>query len=149
MKRLWILLLALLLLTGCAKPKQPTDVDVNGDQQQGQQDGSSSNDSNDSISELLKQAVAVGTQGNLWHIDQIDLGHADYPYLQVVGENLLMTEYLYRENGSARMFLKLIDLKTGELIREVDFECGGYVRVQVQGDRVGLADSGDGWVKIL
>lgn len=144
MKRLWILLLALLLLTGCAK-QQPMDPDVNG----GQQGESSSNDPIDTTPELLKQAVAVGTQGNLWHIDQIDLGHADYPYLQVVGENLLMTEYLYRENGSARMFLKLIDLKTGELIREVDFECGGYVRVQVQGDRVGLADSGDGWVKIL
>ena len=146
MKRIWILLLALLLLTGCAKPQHPSDPDVNGGQQQGQQNGSSSGSA---TGQLRQQAVAVGTQGNLWHIDQIDLGHADYPNLHVVGNNLLITEYLYRENGSSRMFLKLMDLKTGTLIREVYFDCGGYVRIQVQGDRVGLADSGDGWVKIL
>lgn len=137
MKRLWILLALLVVLCGCAKPQAPGGSDVPPDPPI------------DTTPTLLETAVPVGTAGNLWHIDKIDLGRMDHPHLMMVGENLLIIEYLYRENGSARMFLKLTDLKTGALIREIDFDCGGYVRVQVQGDRVGLCDSGDGWVKFF
>ncbi len=141
MKRLWILLLALaLVLCGCAKPQDPgsgTGPDVPPDPPV------------DTTPALLKEAVPVGEDGNLWHIDKIDLGRMDHPHLYMVGENLLIVEYLYRDNGSARMYLRLADLKTGQLIQEEALECGGYVRIQVLDDRVGLCDSGDGWVKFL
>ncbi len=137
MKRLWILLALLVVLCGCTKPQEPGSPDVPPDPPV------------DTTPTLLETAVPVGTAGNLWHIDKIDLGRMDHPNLYMVGKNLLIVEYLYRENGTARMYLRLTDLKTGELLVEKALETGGYVRVQVQGDRVGLCDSGDGWVKIL
>lgn len=138
-KRFWIFIVTLIiLLCGCANPQVPTNPD----------DNSTKDDPVDTTT-LRDTALPVGTDGNLWHIAEIDLGRMDYPNLHMVGENLLIVEYLYRENGTARMYMKLTDLKTGAYLAEIDLDCGGYVRIQVQGDRIGLSDSGDGWVKIL
>lgn len=142
-KRFWILLLLLAVLTGCSQPQVSVDPDT------GLEDGGQQNDPVKTPPVLLQQAEAVGTAGNLWYIPNNYVEALEFPNLHMVGENLLLIQYRYGEGDDCTALIKLLSLKDGSLLAEHNYDCSGYVRVQVMEDCVALCDSGDGWVRIM
>lgn len=145
-KRIWILLVLLALLAGCAKPQVPVDPDT------GTENGGEIQQPDDPVKTtpvLLEQATAVGTAGNLWHIACQQMNLMEYPMLRVVGENLLLWEYQYDEDDACTVHLNLVSLETGESVADCNYPSSGYVRLQVMENNVVICDSGYGRVWIL
>ena len=145
-KRIWILLVLLALLAGCAKPQVPVDPDT------GTENGGETQQPGDPVQTtplLLQQAEAVGTAGNLWYIASEHVAEMEYPMMRVVDDNLLLWEYRYDENDTCTVHLKLLSLETGELVTECSYPSDGYVRLQVMENNIVICDSGIGRVWIL
>ena len=145
-KRIWILLVLLALLAGCAKPQVPVDPDT------GTENGGETQQPGDPVQTtplLLLQAEAVGTAGNLWYIASEHVAEMEYPMMRVVDDNLLLWEYRYDENDTCTVHLKLLSLETGELVTECSYPSDGYVRLQVMENNIVICDSGIGRVWIL
>ena len=145
-KRIWILLVLLALMAGCAKPQVPVDPDT------GTENGGETQQPGDPVQTtplLLLQAEAVGTAGNLWYIASEHVAEMEYPMMRVVDDNLLLWEYRYDENDTCTVHLKLLSLETGELVTECSYPSDGYVRLQVMENNIVICDSGIGRVWIL
>lgn len=142
-KRFWILLLLLVVLTGCSQPQVSVDPDT------GLEDGETQKDPVKTPPQLLQQAEAVGAAGNLWYIANDHIEALEYPSLHMVGENLLVVQYRYGEGDDCTALIKLLSLEDGSLLAESNYDCSGYVRVQVMEDCIALCDAGEGWVRIL
>ena len=145
-KRIWILLVLLALLAGCAKPQVPVDPDT------GTENGGEIQQPDDPVKTtpvLLENATAVGTAGNLWNIACEQMNFIEYPMLRVVDGNLLLWEYRYDADDSCTVHLTLMSLETGETVADCSYPSSGYVRLQVMENNVVICDSGYGRVWIL
>ena len=134
MKRFWILLLGLFLLTGCASDPQTP----------------SSPETEPSISQeqpgvpLLDQGKAAGESGNLLYIPNPHVESMACPEIRLFGNGLL----LYEHTMNGMLQLKRISLEDGTLLAEASYPMDASASVQVGNGLIGLCDS-SGQVLIL
>ena len=134
MKRFWILLLCLFLLTGCASDPQTP----------------SSPETEPSISQeqpgvpLLDQGKAAGESGNLLYIPNPHVESMACPEIRLFGNGLL----LYEHTMNGMLQLKRISLEDGTLLAEASYPMDASASVQVGNGLIGLCDS-NGQVLIL
>lgn len=143
MKRTFAICMVLLcLLAGCTKPQAPIPPvvpppDVPPDPPV------------DTRPTLLKEATPVGDLGNLWEVTFPFLEGMEYPQLLLFGKDVLLLETRFDQYGNGHAKLQRIDLDTGKAVAERTFDCEGSPRIKVSGQRIGICDSGRGWVKIV
>ena len=134
MKRFWMLLLCLFLLTGCASDPQTP----------------SSPETEPSISQeqpgvpLLDQGKAAGESGNLLYIPNPHVESMACPEIRLFGNGLL----LYEHTVNGMLQLKRISLEDGTLLAEASYPMDASASVQVGNGLIGLCDS-SGQVLIL
>ena len=134
MKRFWMLLLCLFLLTGCASdPQTPSSPETEPSFSQ-EQPGVP----------LLDQGKAAGESGNLLYIPNPHVESMACPEIRLFGNGLL----LYEHTVNGMLQLKRISLEDGTLLAEASYPMDASASVQVGNGLIGLCDS-SGQVLIL
>ena len=141
MKRFWILLLCLALLTGCreaphtpafreSEPATSTEATLPSEQPG---------------MPLLGQGEASGETGNLLYIPNPHVESMSCPEIRLYGNGLLM----YEHTLDGMLQLKRISLEDGSLLAQASYPATPAVTVQIGNGFIGLCDSGSGQVMIL
>ena len=134
MKRFWMLLLCLFLLTGCASdPQTPSSPETEPSFSQEQ-----------AGVPLLDQGKTAGESGNLLYIPNPHVESMACPEIRLFGNGLL----LYEHTVNGMLQLKRISLEDGTLLAEASYPMDASVSVQVGNGLIGLCDS-SGQVLIL
>ena len=147
MKQFLMLLLCLVLLTGCRANSQPSSLP-------GKDPLPTTEPANSAEATLpkeqpgvplLDQGVAAGESGNLLYIPNPHAESMACPEIRLFGNGLLMYEY----TPAGMLHMKRISLEDGCLLAEASFPMSPSVRVQIGSGLIGLYDSGSGQVLIL
>ena len=135
MKRFLILLLCLILLTGCTSdPQTPSSPETEPSFSQEQ-----------SGVPLLDQGEAAGESGNLLYIPNPHVESMACPEIRLFGNGLL----LYEHTMNGMLQLKRISLEDGSLLAEASYPMDASASVQIGNGLIGLCDSSNGQVLIL
>lgn len=147
MKRIWILLFCLALLTGCGlDPQTPTAPET-----------PTANTTVPSATAevtlpqeqpgvpLLEQGQAVGETGNLLYIPNPHVASMSCPEIRLYGNGLL----LYEHRMDGQLHIKRISLEDGSLLAEASYPVNPATSVQVGNGLIGLCDGGNGQVLLL
>ena len=147
MKRFWILILCLVLLTGCRADLQtPSFPETNPTPTTEPAASAEATLPREQPGvPLLDQGKSAGESGNLLYIPNPHLESMACPEIRLFGHSLLVYEHTV--NGMLQ--LKRISLEDGCLLAEASFSMSPSARVQIGNGRIGLYDSGSGQVLIL
>lgn len=147
MKRFWILLLCLAVLTGCrADPQAPSfqETEPTPTTELAIPTEATLPKELPGVP-LLDQGEASGETGNLLYIPNPHVESMVCPEIRLFGNSLLMYEHTV--NGSLQM--KRISLEDGCLLAEASYPMNPPVRMQVGNGYIGLCDGGNRQVLIL
>ena len=144
MNRFLILLLCLLLLTGC-RAEQPTPSLPKTEPTQPTASTEAALPKEQPGVPLLNQGEASGESGNLLYIPNPHLESMACPEIRLLGNGLL----LYEHTADGLLQMKQISLEDGCLLAQASYSVSAAVTVQIGNGFIGLCDSESRQVLIL